>query len=180
MGIKAIVRELSLARETVRRFARAQNVQELLATAQVWSRPSVLDPFTDHLHQRWNEGYTCATQLFAEIQALGYRGTYATLRSYLRPFRAAAGLPPASARPPKVRHIAGWIKLNDIRSRCGLLLLDNPIARHHAAASSASSGRSLLRFLLIGEWPWSRREWELRVGAGGGDPEVEFAFERPG
>ncbi|HEV7451896.1 MAG TPA: hypothetical protein VGO16_11010 [Pseudonocardiaceae bacterium] len=109
MGIKAIVRELGLARQTVRRFARAQNVQELLATAHLRSRPSVLDPFTDHLHLRWHQGCTSTTQLFTEIQALGYRGTCATLRGYLRPFRTAAGPASARVRPPKVRHIAGWI-----------------------------------------------------------------------
>src|SRR4051794_29667009 len=93
MGIKTIVRDLGLARETVLRFARARNVQDLLATAQIGSRPSILDPFTDHLHQRWNEGCTSATELFTEILALGYRGTCATLRGYLRPFRTTAGPP---------------------------------------------------------------------------------------
>jgi transposase len=151
MGIKTIVRELGLARETVRRFARARNVQDLLATAHLGSRPSVLDPFTDHLHQRWNEGCTNATQLFAEIQALGYRGTYATLRGYLRPFHTAAGPPPAPARPPKVRHIAGWIlrrytdlnpdeqrKLHDIRGRCRHL---DALTAHVAAFGDMLTGR---------------------------------------
>lgn len=150
MGIKAIVRELGLARETVRRFARAQDVQDPLATARVGSRPSVLDPFTDHLHQRWHQGCTSTTQLSTEIQALGYRGTCATLRGYLRPFRTAPGPTPAPVRPPKVRHIAGWIlrryrpapdeqrKLDDIRGRCRHL---DVLTAHVAAFGDTLTGR---------------------------------------
>jgi transposase len=126
-------------------------VQDLLATAHLGSRPSVLDPFTDHLHQRWNQGCTNTTQLFAEIQALGYRGTCATLRGYLRPFRTAASPTPARVRPPKVCHIAGWIlrrytdlnpdeqrKLDDIRGRCRHL---DALTTHVAAFGDMLTGR---------------------------------------
>jgi transposase len=151
MSLKAIVRELGLARETVRRFARARNVEELLATAHVGSRPSILDPFVDHLHQRWNDGCTTVTRLFAEIQTLGYRGTYATLRGYLRPFRIGVSRPPAAARPPKVRHITSWIlrrytdlnpdeqrKLDDARHRCPHI---DALTRHVAAFGDMLTGR---------------------------------------
>ncbi len=150
-GIKAIVRELGLARETVRRFARATQVEDLLATARIGSRPSILDNFTEHLHQRWNEGCTSATQLLAEIRTLGYRGSYGTLRDYLRPFRTLATPPPTTPRLPKVRHVCGWIlrhpdnldadeqvKLKQARASCPHL---DAVAEHVTAFAQMLTGR---------------------------------------
>jgi transposase len=128
--IKAIMRELGLARETVRRFVRATRAEDLLTKAHA-GRPSILDEFKPYLHQRWAEGCTNATVLFSEISQRGYRGTAATLRGYLRPFRASTTPPPTTPPAPKVRQIVGWMlthpdrldtdakdKLNDVLNRC--------------------------------------------------------------
>jgi transposase len=129
-GIKPIMRELGLAKETVRRFARAASVEDLLAKAR-GRRPSLLDDFKPYLHQRWNAGATNVLQLHAEIKAAGYQGSYAIVRAYLQPFRAIGAAPPPLPAPPKARHVASWIlrdpatldddeqvKLKDVRARC--------------------------------------------------------------
>jgi transposase len=139
MTIRGIQRQLGLARGTVRRFARAASVDELLAKQHA-GRPSILDEHLDYLHARWNDGVTNATVLFAEIRARGYRGTAATLRSYLQPLHAAARRAPTAPRPPKVRTITAWLlrhpdrldaderaALADIRSACPHL---DALARH--------------------------------------------------
>lgn len=134
-GIKPIMRELGLAKETVRRFVRAASVEELLATPRA-GRPSILDAFTPYLHQRWNHGCTSASQLFREIREQGYVGSLGTVIAYVRPFRAgmataAGAAPPATPAPPKVRHLTAWllrhpdsldadeqVKLKEVLTRC--------------------------------------------------------------
>ncbi|WP_223838289.1 ISL3 family transposase [Saccharopolyspora pogona] len=127
--ISAISRQLSLDRKTVRRFARASTVDELLGKAI--ARASLLDPFKPYLHQRWTEGTTDAAQLTKEITAQGYTGSDKTVRRYLQPFRGMLTPPPSPPAVPKVRQITGWLlrrpedldtdetnQLADIRSRC--------------------------------------------------------------
>jgi transposase len=53
-SISAITRELGLERNTVRRFARASGLDELLAKST--GRGTLLDPFKAYLHRRWNAG----------------------------------------------------------------------------------------------------------------------------
>ncbi len=107
-GIKPIMRETGLAKETVRRFCRAATVDELLAKVKD-GRPSVLDEYKPYLHQRWNEGCTNVRQLHAELRDRGYRGGYGTIRDYVLPFREAGAAPPAVPGPPKARDLASWI-----------------------------------------------------------------------
>jgi transposase len=106
--IRAIARDLGLARGTVRRFARASSVHELLAKPHP-GRPRVLDEHADYLRERLVNGVTNAVTLCAELRERGYRGSATTLRTYLRPLRAAVGRPPAPRRPPKTRQLTSWL-----------------------------------------------------------------------
>jgi transposase len=109
VGIKEICRRLGLARGTVRRFARATAVEELLARNGTGYRISILEPFKPYLHERWNEGCTNASALFAEITERGYRGGQNIVRQYLHQFRAAIHIPRPPRKPPSVRRVVSWI-----------------------------------------------------------------------
>jgi transposase len=102
----AISRQLHLDPQTVRRFARASTVDELLVNTR---RDSLIDPYRHYLHQRWNEGCTDATILHTEIRVQGFTGSDKTVRRYLRPFRATVTAPPVGPQPPKARQVARWI-----------------------------------------------------------------------
>ena len=128
-SISAIGRELGLDPHTVRRFAHASSIEELLAKSTC--RGTLLDPFRAYLRRRFNDGITDAAVLYREILADGYRGSEQTVRRYLRPFRAARTAPPPVPDPPKVRHLTAWImtdpehlevddcvRLKDARARC--------------------------------------------------------------
>lgn len=149
-GIKAIKRELGLAKETVRKFYRAECVDDLVATSLA-GRPSKLDEFKPHLHERWNSGCTNVRQLHREITALGYRGSYSTVCDYLAPFRKLKAAPPAVTAPPKVRHITSWIrrrpgnldpdeqlKLKNVLAACPHL---DALAGHVASFAEMMTGR---------------------------------------
>ncbi|MDW5326766.1 ISL3 family transposase [Plantactinospora sp. KLBMP9567] len=148
--IKAISRQLGMGRNTVRRFARASSVEELLAKAHA-GRPSILDEHAAYLRQRWNDGTTNAALLFAEIRARSYRGTIATLRTYLQPLRTATAAASAPWRPPKVRAITTWLlrhpdtldaderdHLTQARAACPHL---DALARHVTAFAEILTGR---------------------------------------
>jgi Transposase len=149
-GIKPIMRELGLAKETVRRFARAASVEDLLAKARD-GRPSVLDEFKPYLHERWNAGCTTVWTLFQEVRGRGYRGSYSTVRDYLQPFREAGVAPPAVPAPPKVRDVTSWmlrhpdtldadeqVKLKQVLARCPHL---DALAGHVTAFAEMLTGR---------------------------------------
>ncbi len=107
-GIKTIMRDLGLAKETVRRFYRVHSVEELLAKPRT-GRPSVLDAYKPYLLERWNAGITNASTLYREITEQGYQGGRGTVAAYLAPFRALGAAPPPTPAVPKIRHITSWL-----------------------------------------------------------------------
>ncbi|MGW6356342.1 ISL3 family transposase [Streptomyces sp. NPDC055092] len=109
-SLEGICRTLRLDRSTVRRFARATSIDELLVKAT--NRTSILGPYTAHLHQRWNEGCRDSAQLHQEIQAMGFRGSIQTTRRYLRPFKSSTAAPAAPRVAPRPRRVVRWIMTN--------------------------------------------------------------------
>lgn len=108
-SMRSIGARLGLARGTVRRFARAADVEELLVNTGTGQRRSLLEEFKPYLHQRWNEGCTNATELFHEIKARGYSGGPKIVMNYLHPFRATGHIPRAVRKPPSVRRVVSWL-----------------------------------------------------------------------
>ncbi|MFI7033593.1 ISL3 family transposase [Microbispora rosea] len=106
--LREIARELNLARNTVRRFARASSPEELLVHNGPGQRPKMIEEYAGYLRQRWEQGCTNAEHLFQEVKAMGYRGIGRSVREYVRPWRSQTtiALPPPS--PPTVRQATAW------------------------------------------------------------------------
>jgi transposase len=106
-GLREIARHLGWGLHTVQRYARAATWQELADGRWQGPRPSKLDPFKPYLDQHAGGGHGSTARLFREITALGYTGSYATVRDYTGRHRpATAPLPPA---PPTVRDLTSWL-----------------------------------------------------------------------
>jgi len=112
---RAIATELGLARNTVRRFARAADPGQLLVNDGTGRRPSILDMYIPYLRQRWDDGCTDATQLWRELRSRGYPGGYTRVRDYLAQFRDAAAPPAPAPQPPKVKKVTSWLMTDPAR-----------------------------------------------------------------
>lgn len=84
-SIRAIARLTGLSRNTIRRVLRGEHDLKRRPPAQ----GSRLQPFEDYLRQRYEQTPLSAVRLLAEIQAMGYQGSIATLRRFLTPLKRA-------------------------------------------------------------------------------------------
>jgi transposase len=80
-NIAQIVRLLNLHPKTVRTNFHATSFPE---RKQRQAKPSILDPFLPYLERRHNEGCENALQLWRDIQALGYPGTYRQVMRWMQ------------------------------------------------------------------------------------------------
>ncbi|MFF2107518.1 ISL3 family transposase [Rhodococcus koreensis] len=105
--ISYIARTLPLDRKTVRHFARAADVQDLLPTTRTGR--SLLDEYAPYLRERVAGGCVDAAVLTREITVFGYRGSAKTVRRFLQPLRTAHTAPPSRPAAPSVRRVTGWL-----------------------------------------------------------------------
>jgi transposase len=74
------------SRNTIRKVLRGEHTLK----AHSAPRTSQLDPFKDYLRTRYEEHHLSAVRLMAEIGPMGYTGSLATLRRYLRTLKGEA------------------------------------------------------------------------------------------
>ncbi len=108
---RQIAREVGMSQRAVERWLVAGGEPE-------HRRPpvaSLVDPFRPYLDRRWREGCQNTRQLWREIVADGYKGSFATLARWAAPLRSAdltdssktAAMPPAAPRPSRRR--CAWL-----------------------------------------------------------------------
>ena len=96
-SLNQICQQLRLDRGTVRRFARATSVEELLVKAT--NRTGKLDGYLDHLQARFHQGITDAVVLHAELRQRGFTGSVQTVRRFVHPLRGSAPRPNLASSP---------------------------------------------------------------------------------
>jgi transposase len=169
----AIAAELGLSRNTVRRFARADDPGELLVRDWAPRSPSILHDHETYLRERWNAGCTNATALWQEIRGRGYRGGYSAVRDHLARFRGNAVIPAPAPEPPKPRAVTSWIMTRpgdldpaDQASLDAILAVSPELAavtthvRTFADLMNQRRGRDL-------------EQWMEAAAAGGGEPALK-------
>ncbi|WP_243740561.1 ISL3 family transposase [Streptomyces sp. 8K308] len=105
--IQVIAKALRMDRKTVRKYAHAATVEELLAPPL--QRRRMLQPWAEYLTMRWQEGCTDSGRLFRELQQRGYRGSSRSVRRWLEPLRSAEAPIPKQSDAPTVRQVVGWL-----------------------------------------------------------------------
>lgn len=94
---RAIALQLHMHRATVDRYIHVDELPQRRPPQTV----SSVTPYLPYIEQRWEEGCRTIQQLWQEIQAQGYTGSYSSVRRALRRFQSGdARRNPKSSPPP--------------------------------------------------------------------------------
>lgn len=107
VAIEVIAKTLRMDRKTVRKYAHATAVEDLLSPPRLSQR--MLQPWAEYLNMRWQEGCTDSGRLFREIQERGCRGSSRSVRRWLEPLRSAESPTLKRSEAPTVRQVTGWL-----------------------------------------------------------------------
>jgi transposase len=91
VGMRRIAVQLSLAHNTVRKYARLPVPVEPPEPTPRPPRASKLDDYEEFLRQRWAEGCRNAALLFRELKERGFNGGKSIVRDYAKHLRANLG-----------------------------------------------------------------------------------------
>ena len=83
-SIRGIARTLGISRNTVKKYLNSPGIPKARPRPK---RPSMLDPFKEHILARIADGVLNCEVLLRELRALGYRGGKSILKDYVKPFR---------------------------------------------------------------------------------------------
>lgn len=83
LSLHQITKDIGLARNTVRKYARQPVPPSAPEPTPRPQRNSVLDPYEGYVQRRWREGCRNAALLFREISEQGYRGGKTTVKEYV-------------------------------------------------------------------------------------------------
>jgi transposase len=92
-----IARQLGVAPNTVRSYLLRGGPPATVSPRP--PRPKLIDPFVEHLTQRWHDGCRNASALWREIKILGFRGARSRVARWVRERREQ----PAATTPPRFR-----------------------------------------------------------------------------
>lgn len=108
-SVTRIQRHLGLDPKTVRKYANATSVDELLATA---APATSLDPYRREAAGLWNSGVTDAAAIHRRLAELGYTGSRRTVRRMLEPHRWHSEPMPTQIPAAKPAQLTRWITMH--------------------------------------------------------------------
>jgi hypothetical protein len=144
-SLATIAAELGLSRNTVRRFAHAADLGELLVRDWTPRTVDILHDFMPYLREPWNSSCVNATVLWQEIRER-LPGGYSIVRDYLAHFRGNARVHAPARKPPKPRSVTTWIMNRpadldpgDQASLDAITASSAELATHHARTGPSPS-----------------------------------------